>query len=90
MNNKELFEKFKRVVDSNIKKGRFFTLKLTAVEIAALHGCVVLTAKHSKVQKQSLAFLDTLSTLRGYLLDKFKEMGFTQMEVQKLDERELT
>jgi hypothetical protein len=77
-------ERYKEVIVAN--SNRFWRLEVDAVSVGILHGALRLMMMHPKVQAQySDSFKTMARHLRNWCLVRFREMGFTEEEVQTLD-----
>ena len=87
MNEKQMFERFQKVVLAAMCAGKFYDLTLSPLELATLHGALALVLKHPQVTQDSETG-KILSELRKRLLLGFRDMGFTEEETQYLDTKD--
>ena len=64
-------------------------LTLTPVEATCLHGAIALAMKHPEVSNKMKAANSILSGVRKRLVKSFVLLGFSEVEAQYLDNREI-
>lgn len=76
--------RYSQVIQENIDKE--WSLPVSPLEVGLLHGAIRLMLIHPEVEeKYSTDFKIIAGEIRTWCLDRYREMGFTEAELQELD-----
>ncbi|GAG09489.1 unnamed protein product [marine sediment metagenome] len=76
-------ERYKEVVLANA--GTSWQLEIDPINLGILHGAMRLMLSHPHITKYSQGFKLPAEHIRNWCLTRFREMGFTEAEVQEMD-----
>lgn len=79
-------QRFQEVMRAN--DGTLFHLAMGPLQVGIVHGCIRLSATHPDVKKLSPAYQKATEDLRYWCKEFYREMGFTDEEVEYLDTEE--